>query len=435
MSVLLLAAVFAALSGGPEVGVLWERDLSSDKKEFAFGELADLDGDGTPEVLIQLGYRDEPSRVLALDSLTGSERWVASFPRRSQAVTADLDGDGAAEVVVACGDSLVVIAGAAGERIARRGLQGSFRELVSGRLDGDATGIVCAAGKKRADMLTVFSGADLSEQWSVGSAPGGGPFDRGFTWPAVLDVNGDSAGEVLVAENGALLRCLNAHGDTVWEVSLGVCERLNPEGVVSSAPIVADLVPGGASEIAVGCFAGALVVLDSETGEALSRGHFGRESHDKHLSDRLIPAFIRKVLQATGEPVNCLTAAEFDGRPGDELVLGCSDGFLYAWRPGLERPLWRLDTVGDVYDPCVLVPAEGESAARLIAWDVDGAYLVDGRDGSAVPLFPDGGGASRLLVGDPDGDGMLEVVRIGTRGGRVAMFSTDLEARAGESLR
>jgi hypothetical protein len=425
MPLFLLVVSLVALSAAPATDTLWERNLS-DGGEYAVAELADLDGDGSVEVLVQLGYRDEPSRVVALDGATGERLWDAVLPGRSQAVAADLDGAGAEEVVVACGDSLLAIAGATGARIAVRALPGPFGELTSGRLGGAGTDIVCTAGEKRAQVLSVYRGADLTEQWSIESAPGDGPFNRGFTWPVVLDADRDGVGELVVAENGALLRCMAARGDTLWSASLGVCERLNPEGVVSSAAVAADLVPGGPMEIAVGCFAGALVVLDAQNGEEIARAHFGRASHDEHLANQLLPGFIRRALQATGEPVNCLTAVESEGGRGEELVLGCSDGFLYAWRPGSEEPDWRVDTEGDVYDPCVLIRADDNETPHLIAWDTGGAYLVDAQGGESVPLFPDGGGASRVLAGDLDGDGGLELVRVAPPGGTVTAYSLKL---------
>lgn len=449
-----VVSVLSYLSGGaPEAvttSVLWERELTGSGHGYAVGELADLNGDGSPEVLIQLGYRDEPARVFALEALSGKELWSAGFPGRSQAVVADLDGDGSCEAVVACGDSLVSLDGVTGGRIARTRLPEEFDDLAAGpsvrvratagtdgsiAAPGSAAGcesaasgsVLCTSGKEHADVLTLFSGRGLTERWSVGAVPGDGPFDRGFTWPAALDTDGDGTDEVLVAENGGLLRCFDANGRPLWQAPLGPCERLDPEGVVSSAPVAAQLVPGGAPELAVGCFAGALVVLETETGEELARTHFGRESHEEHVGNHLIPGFIRKLLRETGEPVNSLTPVDVGGNPGEELVLGCSDGFLYAWALDDEEPLWRLDTRGDVYEPCVVVRSAGTAGPSLLAWDTEGAYLVDARDGSAVPLFVDGGGASTVLARDLDGDGHLEVVRIGPDRARVAVLTTDLE--------
>jgi outer membrane protein assembly factor BamB len=198
-----------------------------------------------------------------------------------------------------------------------------------------------------------------------------------------------------VAENGNHLLCLSGDGDLLWDVGLGKCERLNPEGVVSSVPVVADIDGDGNAELAVGCFGGAVVIMHARTGEVFDRFQFGIESHERHLANEKIPRFIRDALSKTGEPVNCLTAVELDGSAGCELVLGCSDGFLYACDPGSGDTMWRFDTLETVYDPCVLVGAAGDPSVDtvgggtydLLAWDVGGVYLLDGRTGLARPTW------------------------------------------------
>ncbi len=224
--------------------------------------------------------------------------------------------------------------------------------------------IVYTAGKKRDDVLVVLAGDDLRELWSRDSVSAGGPFAGGFTYPCALDLDADGRDEILVAENGNHLLCLSSDGELAWDVGLGKRERLNPEGVVSSKPVVADFLGDGIAELAVGCFAGAVVVMDARTGEVLDRLQFGVESHESHLTNPKIPRFIRDALRETGEPVNCLTPVELDGSPGSELVLGCSDGFVYACDPGSGDIMWKFGTRENVYDPCLLVGGAGEAARR-----------------------------------------------------------------------
>jgi outer membrane protein assembly factor BamB len=437
MSVLWLACVLAALveAIAPDAGItvgelstVWEHRLGLDQGEYATGETADLDGDGTLEVLIHVGHRDAPSRAVALDGETGERLWVARFPKHSDSVAADLDGDGACEVVVACGDSVYALTGSTGAYLSRRGLRGAFGELASCRLSGEGDSVVCTSGDGRGDVLAGFTGTELEERWSVESEPGEGRFRRGFAWPTAVDVDGDGTEETVAAENGGRLRCVSARGETMWTTVLGVCERLNPEGVLSSSPVVADLLPGGSLELAAGCFAGAVLVLDAETGAELSRGQFGRASHDRHIANTLIPAFIRRALGQTGEPVNCLTAVDVDGVQGEDLLLGCSDGHLYAWSPSREALIWTLDTDGNLYEPCVPVRERRSERPLVLAWDEKRAYAVRTGDGSALPLFGDRGAAGGLLVEDLDEDGKLELVRIESRSGRVSMMTTELEA-------
>ena len=454
--------------------VLWERAVSFPGHALLSGVVADLDGDGRHEVLLHSGRRNDPSQVAVLDGADGHELWRAAFPGRSCALAADLDGDGVAEVVVACGAELSVLDGATGERVLGTTLRGKIGDLVCARLcappggggtggggpggggpggggpggggpggggsDGFGLGIIYTAGKKRDDVMAALAGGDLRELWARDAASGRGPFARGFTHPSAWDVDGDGRDEVLVAENGNHLLCLSGEGELLWDVGLGRCERLNPEGVVSSTPVVTDFFGDGIAELAVGCFAGAVVVMDARTGEVLDRVQFGVESHETHLTNERIPRFIRDALRTTGEPVNCLTAVELDGGPGSELVLGCSDGFLYACDPGSGDVMWRFDTLENVYDPCLLVrSADADPTHDLLAWDVDGVYLLDGRTGLARAGFSEVPGAALILPCDLDGTRAPEIIHAAPGACRVtawrcvAVGANDVNGPAGDA--
>ncbi len=442
--------------------VLWEQTASLPGKSLLSGVVADLDGDGRDEVLLHGARRDDPSLVVALDGADGRELWRASFPGRSRVVTADIDGDGIVEVVVACGADLSVLDGATGELVLGTVLRGTIGDLVCARVcarpgdggsDGFGPGIIYTAGKKRDDVMVALAGSDLNELWTRDAASDRGPFARGFTHPSAWDVDGDGGDEVLVAENGNHLLCLSGDGELLWDVGLGRCERLNPDGVVSCTPVVADLLGDGIAELAVGCFAGAVVVMDARTGDVLDRFQFGVESHETHLTNEKIPRFVRDALSTTGEPVNCLTVVELDGGPGGELVLGCSDGFLYACDPGSGDVMWRFDTLKTVYDPCVLVHAMGVlpmgerstddhsiddqahdpgdgltdetdalATCDLLAWDVEGVYLLDGRTGLERAGFGGVPGAARVLPCDLDGAGAPEIIHVALETRRVTAW-------------
>lgn len=412
--------------------VLWERKVSFEGRLLLSASAVDLTGDGLDEILVHGWRRNEPSGVVALDGASGDLLWRAGFPQRSCVVASDLDGDGAAEVVVAWGEELSVLEGATGERLRGTALRGSIGDLVCAtvfeRSDGGSpgrfgAGVVYTAGKKRDDVLVVLSGDDLRELWSRDAVEGSGPFATGFTYPSARDVDGDGRDEVLVAENGNHLLCFTANGEVAWNVGLGRCERLNPAGVVSSAPVVADLLGDGIAELAVGCFAGAVVVLDARTGEELDRLQFGVESHEEHLSNSKIPKFIRDALRDTGEPVNCLTAVELDGSAGSELVLGCSDGFVYSFDVGPGGVMWKFKTRDNVYDPCLIVgdaasasaadsPVDAGATSDLLLWDVEGVYLLDGETGQARGGFEDVDGANGLVACSIAGTTSPSLVRV-----------------------
>jgi outer membrane protein assembly factor BamB len=292
--------------------------------------------------------------------------------------------------------------------------------------------LVYTAGPKRDDVLVALD-RELEELWSLEAADGDGPFARGFTYPGAMDADGDGREELLVAENGNHLLCLSADGELLWDMGLGRAQRLNPEGVVSCMPVAGGFFGDGATELAVGCYAGAVVVIDPAGGEVLDRVQFGVGSHESHLSNERIPRFIRNALSATGEPVNCLTPLELDGGPGCELVLGCSDGFLYAYDPGSGEVMWRFDTLGEVYDPCVRVTREGGSTDDVLAWDEEGAYLLDGRTGRLLGGFGDVGGAGGGLACNLIGTPTAEFVHIAPVGGAVTVWRSAAARLAGDA--
>jgi outer membrane protein assembly factor BamB len=406
------AVVAAAIAAAPSWEVVWERALDLPRRGVVTGFTADLDGDGRDEVVLHRGLRNEPSQVVALRGSDGEELWRAAFPERSCAIAADLDSDGRSEVVVACARELSVLDGGTGETVRTAALRSTIGDLAC--LRGDRTCVVYTAGRKRDDILVVLGGADLSERWSRHAAGAGGPFAAGFTRPTALDVDADGRDELVVVENGNHLLCLSWDGEILWDVGLGRRERLNPEGVVSSTPVVADLFGDGVLELAVGCFAGAVVVIDARTGEELDRAQFGVESHELHLSNSKIPRFIRDALRRTGEPVNCLAPVELDGNPGAELVLACSDGYLYAWDPGSGDVMWRFETSDNVYDSCVLVDEKA-----LLAWDAEAAYLLDGASGLELPGHEAWGGVSAVIACDRGGASPTVFVQVGVDGRQV----------------
>jgi outer membrane protein assembly factor BamB len=81
-------------------GIEWRRDFNSGI--VSCPALADVDGDGLPEVVFG-GY----DRVLrALNAMTGAPVWAYPCPNNiySSPAVADIDNDGRAEVVFGCND-------------------------------------------------------------------------------------------------------------------------------------------------------------------------------------------------------------------------------------------------------------------------------------------------------------------------------------------
>jgi outer membrane protein assembly factor BamB len=433
-SLAVLAAVVVSAGepgGGPAAAwtPLWERAVPTRGKTFARVVLADLVGDGGRDLLVVQDERGGPSRVVALAGIDGRPLWERTWPGDVAVAVGSVDGAAGEEVVAACADSLALLAGADGRVLRRLRLDAPVGEVATARLDADlAADVVYTMGRGHSDRLAAVSGASWRPLWARTTNPDSGAFGSGFGMVTALDVDGDGLDEVLVTERRNTLTCVDSGGAARWSVVLGKKTRFLPEGVASSCPVLADLGGGAPEDVAVGCFAGAVVVLDAAGGGTITRMQFGLDAHGEHARDPRLPRFLREALLSTGEPISQLLPVEIDGRPGDELVFGSSDGFVYAASPRRDATLWRFDTDGEVYDRCVAL-AGGE--ALVLAWDVKATYVLRAADGTLAGRLPFRGGASAVVAGDLNADGVLDVVALPYPGGTVRAWSTGAPAEGG----
>ena len=87
---------------GGDGKILWKRELSGHR--FMYPVIADMDGDGTKDILLELFNGSESGhRIVCLDSKDGSEKWSYSLhgnTPESTLVVADVDSDGKLEILV-----------------------------------------------------------------------------------------------------------------------------------------------------------------------------------------------------------------------------------------------------------------------------------------------------------------------------------------------
>lgn len=415
-----------ASEGGPDLAreLLWEGATASIRAGSEVSVVRDIGGDGVSEILIAGWGPRGPRDVLLLDGASGSELWRRRFDDGAVAQAVWMNRSGGPAVLVAHGVDLVVIDARTGVVVAEARLRGPIGEVTAGHLDGDGVpDALYTAGSERNDLLVALSGSDLSELWSETAEPDDSRFGDGFSRIAVLDLDGDGGGDVVASENMRSVIAFSGGGTRLWERELEERTKYIPKGAVSGGPVLGDFLGGGFGQLALGCMAGALIILDAEDGAILGRRLFGADAHRSHARNRRLPRFVRALLVDTGEPVNGLLAVDLDDLPGRELVFGCSDGLVYAVSPRSDRVLWSFDAEGQVFDRPVPVDANGDGTADVLAWDDEAVYLIDGRNGGSLSGLPGGMRPSAAVIADLDRDGTVELIEL-RRDGKARAFAT-----------
>lgn len=429
-----MLALLLALSVVPRAGAtgavsmqrMWATTLHRGAGRSIDSLVCDLDGDGAPDVLLSERGRRGPWWTIALRGSTGDELWRREYGERPLIQVA-CSPEGAAMVVAVTGRLLEMVDGATGATVRSAELASEAGRLALGRLDADACpDVVCAVGPERDDSLLALSGANLAVLWRLDAEPDGSRYGCGFGHMVCADADGDGLEEIFAVENTDALVRINGRGIRQWSRSLGERTALFPKGAATSAPLVDDLTMDGRCEVAVGCLAGGLVVIDAAGGDPVCELQFGVGAHEGAARRRGLPRFMRELLAESGEPVNELLALELDGRPGRELVFGCSDGFVYAASLRSSEMLWRFDTEGQVYDRPLGLDLSGDGVADVIAWDSKRAYLLDGKAGRVLDGLPSLTAPAGLHASDLTGDGLLEIVAVTYEPATVTAWTTDV---------
>ncbi len=382
--------------------------------------------------------------VFAVDG-DGREVFHEELPDEAQSdvyapTLADVDADGRRELVMASNDEPVVFAvrtedepdGAAGT------VQWTFRyddDLPVGQSEGapavaqldddDALEVVLGTDSNQAGVparVYVIDGATGDRDAEPFVADDRHLADDGCTSvnkidsssPAIAEVDGevrvyvgawDGAFRALAVRDGALVTAWT-HALPAYPFECGVAK-------VRSGAVLADLVPGGAPEIA-----------------------FGMMGDAEPEPDRFDTAIVRVLDAATGELVGELDTPDWKSSPA------AADGRIYAgrWRGYYAATAtdvaWDTDWGdGNPYGANRSSPAladiDGDGALEIVVGTegdiVDGAgrrglTVLDAASGDVEWTWPaDGvaerpGVASSPAVGDVDGDGALEIVFLGTDG-------------------
>jgi outer membrane protein assembly factor BamB len=230
---------------GADASVLW-RTPGLEHYVRHSTPMADLDGDGDPDVTVQT----EAGTVHTFDAVRGTESWsrdlgdiVASTP-----AIGDLDGDGRLDLVYA----LVVQGGhvalSGDGDVLWRNEAHDFAYRSPALVDVDGDGLVDVVdGDSDDPSITAYRGTDGSVLWEMGLAA---PWASG---PIVAaDTDGDGAMEILAGSDAGL---------TALDAATGATEWFLPLPSIRGEPLVKDVDGDGLAEILVGAGDGQLYVL------------------------------------------------------------------------------------------------------------------------------------------------------------------------------
>jgi hypothetical protein len=432
-------ALAVVTSGFAVVGPAWA-DLTAPDLNEAWGvrldtkiglgapTVADLNLDGTPEVLV--GGHDGVVRAFRSD---GSVLWaqaaqvVAGGPAvavDASPTVADLDGDGSPEVIVNA-QSLSVRAQAGGTIVfSATGAvkwrwgggedifsvwsptwgtrpdgfrEGALTTAAVGDIDGDGQrDVVVAALDNRVHVLRGNDGVELAG-WNSRSLPGMWVDDSLFSSPAVFDGDGDGRDEIYVGVASTPGGFIDHTGGAFLALGLvnGVAgiewQQLTGE-VMNSSPAIGDIDGDGRAEVVTG--AGWDHSARNATPDA-------RSVFAWHVNDGSALPGWPKVLNASTFSSPALGDVNGDGvadvviatdpRPG----AGTGDGHVYAFT-GAGVQLWDRDPHqfvsqinaweggGGIIGSPAIADVNSDGTNDVVVSNPWGTFTMNGRDGSRI---------------------------------------------------
>jgi outer membrane protein assembly factor BamB len=350
--------------------------------------LADIDGDGQPEILFATAASGS---IFCVDG-QGKLRFQYREQQRIRYIcyvsAADLDGDGRVEVIAVGRERRAICLTAEGKLRWRRWLP-RWAAYHGGAVIADVT------GDGRSEM---FFGVDGGRLYCLDA-------DGNVVWlllatgdygdpPVVGDVNGDGEPEILVGSPDKHLYCIDRRGNQVW--------ASEANGECASGPVLADLEEDGRVEVLYGSNDGTLHCVSGADGAPVWEFKVGT------------------VIRTS------ISVADLNGDGKPEVLVGCMDALRCLSSSG--KLLWQFTPKGGklrAYD-CTPVVGDinGDGKPEVVVGGNGHLYCVDA---AGHELWELGGIDSTPALGDVDGDGKLEIVCGGKDG--IVCLATDAPYR------
>lgn len=353
--------------------------------------VADLDGDGTPEVV----YNTLTAQLRARDGATGAVVWTRTDAEEyGTPAIGDLTDDEGLEIAYVGDDARFVrLADAAGNLLGQfdTGLALAESNLTLADVDGDGRPEIVAAGSDNTSVLDVDaeSGA-LSQRWTdAAGCARNDPWN--YCTPVVVDVDVDGSLEVVRGH-----RIVNAATGRLESAS-----SRHPQGFVAVANFDDD--PQG--EIVV-----------------VSRGTLTILNHD--LSTFWGPVPLAVGSTASPQPGNggLPVVADFDGDGRPEI--GVAGAQVYAvYDPDVvldddsateDAVLWKspIDDSSSSSTGSTVFDFDGDGTAEVVYADQEFVRIYAGPTGDVRWSRPNGSNtrSEAPVVADVDGDGEAEIV-------------------------
>ena len=220
----------------------WNFDLrtyTSEGQIRSSPAVKDLNGDGTPDVLVGLGSEG----VYALNGKDGSQLWqfLSDSWSISAPVVGDLNGDKIHDLVVVYHNGVSALNGLNGNILWSRSSTSRLFPAI-GDLDGDDVPEVVLGGTDK--KVKVLNGSNGSDLWNVSTE------GEKHSAPALGDLTGDGNLEIVVGVGGnyyddnGTIYVINCLGADLWNFTV--------YGDVKSTPALGDLNSDGTPEVVVG---------------------------------------------------------------------------------------------------------------------------------------------------------------------------------------